>query len=430
MSVFFNAAILKALFLVLVTLFTAIPRNIVTHSIEQNPLIRITISLDREEAKEDTAATKKSEKAEKPEKAEKKAKGEKPVKIEITDQGIKIIAEGEDKFILEFDAEELQKSLLELEEAIREGLPEEMEELQGIILDELEEEEGRRFYKDRGRDLIKFGESLHIGKYEKVRGDLVSIGGDITVEGKVMGSVVSVFGDIELESTAIVNGDVVCVLGDLSRDDGARIRGEIVSVGPESPKFNWILPGIGRGAFKLMTRIIVFIIGVLLLGIVTAFLSDRMKRSSTHVFGSFFKSLGVGILVLIVGSLVVGIIAAILSITIIGIPVAVLVVISFGVLLLLGYFVSALALGKAAAHKFNVQSESLFVQGVIGLFLLTLLGLITGLMYFNPFLGHFRIVLKSIGGFINLLALLTGVGAFIISKAGGISAEKKPAPPE
>jgi hypothetical protein len=39
-------------------------------------------------------------------------------------------------------------------------------------------------------------------------------------------------------------------------------------------------------------------------------------------------------------------------------------------------------------------------------------------------------IFKSVGGFINLIALLTGVGAFIISKAGGLSIERKPPLPE
>ena len=178
------------------------------------------------------------------------------------------------------------------------------------------------------------------------------------------------------------------------------------------------------------SRIVIFLVCVLLLGIIIAFLPDRMKRSSEYVFGSFFKSIGVGVLVFLAGAIVVAIIAAILSITIIGIPVAILLVLSFAALLVIGYFVSALALGSLVRQKVNIENESLFVQGLIGLFLLALLGLISGLMYFNPFLGPARIFLRSLGGFINLLALLTGVGAFVLSKAGGKPVEVKPVLPE
>ena len=180
----------------------------------------------------------------------------------------------------------------------------------------------------------------------------------------------------------------------------------------------------------LVTRIILFIVGILLLGIVLAFLPDRMKRSATHVFGSFFKSLGIGALVLFVGSIVVGIIAAILAITIVGIPITILIICSFLALCILGYFVSALAIGQTVVKKFNIETDSAFLQGLIGLFLLAVLSIVSGLMFFNPFLNPLSLLIKGIGGFINLLALLTGIGAFIISKMGTLSKEIKPPLPE
>jgi hypothetical protein len=161
-----------------------------------------------------------------------------------------------------------------------------------------------------------------------------------------------------------------------------------------------------------------------------AFLSDRMKRSSTFVFGSFFKSLGIGALVLFVGSIVIALLAVIFSITIIGIPVAILIVFSFASLIILGYFVSAIALGKFVCTKTNFGSDSSFVHGLIGLVLLSILGLIASFMFFSPFISPFRFLLKTLGGFMQLIALLAGIGAFISSRAGARSTETKPQLPE
>jgi hypothetical protein len=155
-----------------------------------------------------------------------------------------------------------------------------------------------------------------------------------------------------------------------------------------------------------------------------------MKRSSEYVFGSFFKSLGIGVLVFLVGSIVVTVFAVILSITIVGIPVAVLIVFSFVAMCIMGYFVSALALGRLVVKRFNMESESPYFHAFVGLFLLSLLGLISGVLFFNPFMQPFRMLLKSIGGFISLLALFAGIGAFIISKAGTLSTGRKPTMPE
>jgi hypothetical protein len=243
--------------------------------------------------------------------------------------------------------------------------------------------------------------------------------------------VVSVFGDLNLGETAIVNGEVVCILGETEIDEDATIRGETVHVGHYTPSFRWgFFPPLGRGAFRFTSNLVLFIVGVLLLGIVMAFLSDRMRRSSTFVFGSFFKSLGIGALVLFVGSIVIAIISAILSITIVGIPVAILIVFSFAAICMIGYFVSALALGSAIAARTNIASNSAFLQALLGLFILAVLTLISSFMFFNPFLHPLRMFLKVIGGFVNLIALLTGIGAFILSKVGTLSKETKPTLPE
>jgi hypothetical protein len=173
-------------------------------------------------------------------------------------------------------------------------------------------------------------------------------------------------------------------------------------------------------------KIVAFIIGALLLLIVVYFLSDRMKRSSTLVFGSFLKSLGVGFLVVFIGSILAVVLAIILAITIVGIPVSILLILSLVALIVMGYFVSALALGQFLASRFNLDTDSLLIQGLIGLFALALLGLISSVMFFNPFLMPVRVLLRNLGNFVNFLAVITGVGAFVLSRAGSVSRETKP----
>jgi len=51
-------------------------------------------------------------------------------------------------------------------------------------------------------------------------------------------------------------------------------------------------------------------------------------------------------------------------------------------------------------------------------------------MFINPFLMPVRVLLRSIGAFVNFLAVLAGVGAFVLSKAGSLSKETKPEMPE
>ncbi len=151
-----------------------------------------------------------------------------------------------------------------------------------------------------------------------------------------------------------------------------------------------------------------------------------MSNASAHASGSFLKSFGVGLLILFAGTVLVAVLSIILAITIVGIPVAVLLVLSFIALFLLGYLVSALALGSFIARKCNMEKESVYVHGFIGIFLLAIFGIIAGFMFFNPWMGPARAMLRVIGGLANFVAVMTGVGAFIVSRGGSFSREPKP----
>ena len=349
------------------------------------------------------------------------------VKISISDEGIKVGArDGEERIILELEARELGQALEDLEYDLQmlEDLPESL----AIMLFE---DDDRAYVKIRGSDVVRFGKDIHIGRNELVQGDVVCIAGDIIIEGKVRGNVVNVFGDTELHGTAVINGDVVTVMGELREYNNPRVRGETVNVagGASNIRLPFLSYSTGN-MWDVVVKVVKFVIFTLLLLMIIYFLPDRMKISSDHVFGSFFKSLGVGVLVLLVGSVAVVILAVVLSITIIGIPVALLLVFSYGALLLIGYFVSALALGRLLCKKFGPNGASTFLCGFMGLFLIILPGFIAAMMWVLPFLLPIQILLKTIAVFLGFLAVALGSGALIISKAGVLPLEQRPEVPE
>jgi hypothetical protein len=343
----------------------------------------------------------------------------KALKISITDKGLKIGSEEGEEIEFTVDLEGIEKTL------------EDLEKMEDSIFVYGVDEGDRGFVEVRGHDLVRFGEDMHIPYYQLVRGNVVIIGGDLRIDGKVMGDVVNVIGKTTLSSSAIVNGEVVTIMGSLARSDDAVIGGETILVGGESfPVTLWPFAAFGSSVVRVVGRVVTFIVLALLLMIVVYFLRDRMKRASTLVFGSFLKSLGVGFLVVFVGWILVVIVAVILAITIIGIPVSILLILSMIALVSIGYFVSALSLGEFLCAKLNIQTDTPVIQSLIGLFALALLGFIASVMFFNPFLMPVRVLLKSIGAFINFIAVLTGVGAFVLSKAGNLSKETKPEMPE
>jgi hypothetical protein len=338
------------------------------------------------------------------------SKKEKPVKITITDEGIRIGSEGKDKIILEVD--KLSK--------INKEVMKKLEHLPDSIRAAFEGNESERTYREKGGDVVQIGTKVVVDEDELVNGDVVSIFSNIVINGKVTGDVAAILGSVELGPTAVVNGEVVSILGEVSRQEGAIVRGETAVVGRHFPHRGLIYPlgPFGEGVFGAVAKIIVFIISILLILIVLYFISDRMTKASVYAGASFLKSFGVGLLVLFAGSVFVVVLAIILAITIVGIPVAVLVVLSFVALFALGYFVSALALGRFVGKKLNLDTDSPYVHGIIGLFLLSILGIIAGFMIFNPWVGPLRVALVVIAALIRLVALVVGVGAFLLSRGG------------
>lgn len=354
-----------------------------------------------------------------PLKPQKPAKAEKTSRITITDEGIQIESDGTEKVILDIDA----KNLDTIDKRVIDKLDNLPESLDTVF----DEDEDKRFFRVKGSDVVQFGKKIYIGPDELVNGDVVAIGADIIVEGKVMGDVAAIFGSVELGSGGIVNGEVVSILGEVNREDGSIIRGETAVIGKHHRNgLTFPIGPFGEGMFNAGAKVVLFIITGLLMLIVFYFIAQRMSNASAHASGSFLKSFGVGLLVLFAGTVLVAVLSIILAITIVGIPVAVLLVLSFVALFVLGYFVSALALGSFVAKKCNMERESVYVRGFIGIFLLAILGIIASFMFFNPWMGPARAMLRVVGGLINFVAVVTGVGAFISSKGGSISRAPKP----
>ena len=91
-------------------------------------------------------------------------------------------------------------------------------------------------------DRVQVGRSIVVGENEEVGnvvcigcsvhimgtcGDVVAIGGSITIEGTVQGDAVAVGGGMHLGDNASISGDVVTVGGGLSRHPNASIKGDV-----------------------------------------------------------------------------------------------------------------------------------------------------------------------------------------------------------
>jgi hypothetical protein len=369
----------------------------------------------------DSAAAQKSQKPAKPQKPEK------PTKITISDEGIKIESEGSKKVVVDVGGKMRGKIGRTMHEDL-DSLKSNIESLDTVFGDQ----EDKRYYNVKSSDQVQFGQRIVVGPHDLVNGDVVTICSSITIEGKVMGDVAAICGNVELGPTAVVNGEVVSILGDVNRDDGAVVRGETAVIGRHHHNrsgLNVAIGPFGEGLLGAGGKIAVLIVTMLLMLIILYFLGQRMKIASDHAGRTFFKSFGLGLLVLIGGTILVVVLAIILAITIVGIPVAVLLVLSYAALLVLGYFVAALALGSFVCRKCNIESDSVYVHGLLGLILLSIVGIIASFMLFTPLMGPLRWTLLILAGLIKCVALASGMGAFIVSRAGSLpGAPKAPLP--
>jgi hypothetical protein len=217
------------------------------------------------------------------------------------------------------------------------------------------------FDHSEGNDLVRFGEDITIPEGRVIEGDVVAVGGSITVLGRVKGDAVSVGGTVHVKGKGVVEGDAVSLGGGVQTSDSASVGGSDVSVGKfdfEHMHHMWPLIGawgmLGAGAW--LVKILVGLAITLFIGWISLLLlRERIEHAASVVHERFGKSFVLGLLgwALLVLAIPVGIIALVLTgviaivilcITIIGIPVAILLVVAL-VLGLIGIVVGAIYVG-------------------------------------------------------------------------------------
>ena len=217
------------------------------------------------------------------------------------------------------------------------------------------------FDHSEGNDLVRFGEDITIPEGRVIEGDVVAVGGSITVLGRVKGDAVSVGGTVHVKGKGVVEGDAVSLGGGVQTSDSASVGGSDVSVGKfdfDHMHHMWPLIGamgmLGTGAW--LVKILVGLLITLFIGWISLLLlRERIENAATVVHERFGKSFVLGLLgwALLVLAIPVGIIALVLTsviaivilcITIIGIPVAILLVVAL-VLGLIGIVVGAVYVG-------------------------------------------------------------------------------------
>ena len=209
---------------------------------------------------------------------------------------------------------------------------------------------------------------IHVLEGEIKSGDIVAIGGSITVDGIVNGDVVAIGGNVSVKGT--IDGDVVLIGGRLSEMTGSVITGEIVEMGPgiiSLGDFSNLNLNFGFNSTRwAITSLIVSMILSLLVIVI-------MPKKIENMANYLPKKPGKVVLTGLVGVLAFPflLIICILSIILlIGLLLTPLLIVAYVVIGYIGNVAVSVFVGKRLSTLMNKENLPLPVQMIIGLIVL------------------------------------------------------------
>jgi hypothetical protein len=273
-------------------------------------------------------------------------------------------------------------------------------------------------------DVVLFGQGRIIEEGEVVTGDVVVVGGDLTINGTVMGDAVCVGGKLTAGPGAVIRGDLVNVGGKADIDPDAKVKGSRVNVVGvplgifkhfkhfESGDFDKVheKATFGGRIAKFVSEIVFLLFMLFVALLMTVFMPRQLGRIDDHLAGDFPRSALLGVAVMILLPLVV----VILAVTIVGIPLIPLLLLAVAVTCLMGYIAFSRVLGRKL-----VGDRHVMLQILVGLVLLQAASILGDLIAIPG--GSFSLVagiFNAIGAIIFIGANFLGLGAVVYSRWG------------
>ena len=245
------------------------------------------------------------------------------------------------------------------------------------------------------------------------QGDVISVGGKVTVAGTVSGDVWTFGADVLLEPRAVVTGNVVALGGVVRADRGAVIRGNKYSLpNLKIPFLRLLASGESAATFRFLIQALGIVLYLLALFLVVHFARERLSGLA-GALASYWKG---AILYLVLAVFLVPLGAALLVATILGIVVVPFLAVAVLVLAYLGYLGFTVRLGLWLRRLApDSPPAAAYTSGLLGLLVLkgpVLLGILFGLLTSGLFQTVGRI-LFGLGSVAMALAALYGFGGML-----------------
>ena len=257
--------------------------------------------------------------------------------------------------------------------------------------------------------IVRMFSDITVDSLEEVGGSVVSLFGNVIVNGRVTEDAVAVLGSVRLGPGAVVDGDAVAVGGALDQPTTAAVHGESVSL-----TFFPVLPGVPPLRALSLMLFALWVLAMVLGGVLAVIVPRRIERVAETITERTGWSLLLGFFLPPLAVIA----AVLLAITVIGVPVALLMPVVYLIVLWAGLVASSYLIGSRFRGQ-AVGEGNLFVSVLLGsLVVAVLFG--AGAMLAGPpsGLGTLGLLLPALGLLFATALAVVGSGAVLLSGFG------------
>jgi hypothetical protein len=250
------------------------------------------------------------------------------------------------------------------------------------------------------KNIIKIGSDVTIESGMKVR-NVVTIGGQITVDGVVDNNVVAIGGSVVLTKRAVVGGNVLSLGGVIVSARDAQVSGSLTEINSsnlyetltaalssEWEGWSWIFAVISLAIF-----LVILVVALL----IAALLPKPVRIVAEAIRENTFKVVLCGLL----GLVLIAPLALLLTVSVVGIALIPLEVIIVVCSVLLGFIAVGQLIGGKVLHRFKRPNRGMVRETFWGLIVLWIIGWI-------PYIGWM----------VKAVAIVLGLGAVLITRFG------------
>jgi hypothetical protein len=250
-------------------------------------------------------------------------------------------------------------------------------------------------------NIISLGGEIEING--KLEGSIILIGGHLKLLGEVQKDVICIAADVDIQKTGLVKGELMVIGGKLSRHTESKVMGELLYFRFDLKKIeNTLMPILSDARTIPFIKAVRIIIWFIITLVVFALIPQKITLAE-KIFSRNILKVGLAGLLAIFSFIFLLFVAIVLFFIIIGVPLLLLLIVAYLTVFIFGRTVIFYFLGVAISKAFKIRNVAPAVFILIGVILYAVIN-------FLPVLGPFLSIL------LNILEIGIGVAFFLRKK--------------